>query len=365
VSRSPIRFAPPAVACRAFTLLEVLLALALALLVVSAVGMAINLQMRLLNSGRSEVEQAQLARAILRRIADDLHNAVQYNAPPTSSQSSGSSSSSSASSGGTGGTSSPGSATSLSDLSDDSMSSDDQGSVAASDLSNATTLPAIPGIYGNANQLQIDVSRLPRLDQLQALVATDTPTTTPDRLTDVKNVLYYSAASATGGAPATGSSTTTGNSSATAGSSAVSGDANGLLRREMSRAVAALASQQGQLQSTQGTQEMMAAEVTDLEFMYYDGSDWNNQWDTTQNNGLPMAVQISITLGPVQSASPGPGAGAGRAASSTQNQETQTYLLTVYLPTAQPNTDSSGASTSGTSTSGSSSGGSSTSPGGS
>ena len=363
MSRSSLRFTPPRAACRAFTLLEVILALALALLVVAAVGMAISLQMRLLNSGRSEVEQAQLARAILRRIADDLHNAVQYNAPPTSSQSSGSSSSSSGSSGGTGGTSSPGSATSLSDLSDDSMSSDDQSSVAASDLSNATTLPTIPGIYGNANQLQIDVSRLPRLDQLQALVATDTPTTTPDRLTDVKNVLYYSAASATGGAPTTSSSTTTDDSSPTAGSSTV-GDANGLLRREMSRAVAALASQQGDLQSTQGTQEMMAAEVTDLEFMYYDGSSWNNQWDTTQNNGLPMAVQISITLGPVQSASPAPGAGAGRATSSTQNQETQTYLLTVYLPTAQPNTDSSGTSTSGTSTSGSSSGGSPTSTGG-
>ena len=62
-----------------FTLLEVLLTLGLSGLLMLIVGLAIDLHLRILRTGRAEVEQAQLARAILRRISQDLHNAVQYN----------------------------------------------------------------------------------------------------------------------------------------------------------------------------------------------------------------------------------------------------------------------------------------------
>lgn len=63
---------------RGFTLLELLLALALAALVFMAIAMAIDLHLRSIDVGRTETEEAQLARAILRRMADDLRSAVQY-----------------------------------------------------------------------------------------------------------------------------------------------------------------------------------------------------------------------------------------------------------------------------------------------
>ena len=68
----------------AFTLIEIILSLGLSVLVLMAVGMAINLHLRLLDSGRTKVEEAQLARAILRNIAQDLRNAVPYNAANSS-----------------------------------------------------------------------------------------------------------------------------------------------------------------------------------------------------------------------------------------------------------------------------------------
>ena len=74
----------------------------LAVLVLMAVGMAINLHLRLLDSGRTKVEEAQLARAIFRNIAHDLQNAVPYNGSSSSGNSSGGSSTSGGTSGTTG-----------------------------------------------------------------------------------------------------------------------------------------------------------------------------------------------------------------------------------------------------------------------
>jgi type II secretory pathway pseudopilin PulG len=61
---------------KAFTLLEVILALALATAVVAVLGSTVAVQLRLFQSGRAAVEEAQLARALLRRMADDLRSAV-------------------------------------------------------------------------------------------------------------------------------------------------------------------------------------------------------------------------------------------------------------------------------------------------
>ncbi len=353
---------PPSSPPSGFTLLEVLLTLGLSFLLLVVVALAIDLHLRLLNTGRAEVEQAQLARAILRHIAQDLHNAVQYNAPPssTSSGSGGSSSSGggSASSGGSGSGSSGGGGASGSGLggtgstsstsgtqstggasqlgggssSDDSASSSGQSGSRTSNLADATSLPPVPGLYGNANELQVDVSRLPRLDQMQAILSPDTSTTstlTQSAMSDVKTVLYFLANSAGGG-------------------STLSASGSGLYRREMDRAVASYSSSQGQLLEDPSNQEALAPEVVDLEFQYYDGNEWVSEWDSTENNGLPLAVEISLTITKPQHAA-GLGWLSGGGSSSTDannnNNDTRTYTLLVNIPVAQATTvNSSGTS---------------------
>ena len=61
-----------------FTLLELLLALLLLVALLAAIGLAVGVQLRATDTGRSDVAQAQLARAILRQMADDLRGAIWY-----------------------------------------------------------------------------------------------------------------------------------------------------------------------------------------------------------------------------------------------------------------------------------------------
>ncbi len=59
------------------TLLEVMLALTLTAFVLVSISMAIDLHLRMLDSRRGDVERIQVARAVLKLIADDLRSTVQ------------------------------------------------------------------------------------------------------------------------------------------------------------------------------------------------------------------------------------------------------------------------------------------------
>ncbi len=63
----------------AFTLLEVLLAMGLTAVLLLAISSAISLHLRAFHTGRTDVEQAQLARALLNRLGEDLRSL----APPS------------------------------------------------------------------------------------------------------------------------------------------------------------------------------------------------------------------------------------------------------------------------------------------
>lgn len=69
----------------AFTLLEVILALALSALLLGALAMAIQTSLKATYSGRSDVSEAQLARAALERIGNDLRAAVWIEQPDPAS----------------------------------------------------------------------------------------------------------------------------------------------------------------------------------------------------------------------------------------------------------------------------------------
>src|SRR5262245_3089913 len=78
-------FRIPHSACRpGFTLLEVLLAISISVLVLFLVGSVLYQHLRIMDGTRAEVEQAQLARALLRNIGDDLRNVIKYDPQPVS-----------------------------------------------------------------------------------------------------------------------------------------------------------------------------------------------------------------------------------------------------------------------------------------
>lgn len=341
------------------TLLELLLALALTGVVMMIITMAIQLHLRTLDSRRADVEQSQVARAVLQHIAADIRNAVWYEpldvsgieelaAGGTSSAAQGSepggqaeeetgpeedrSSASQASEPANSPADVPSSAApSSADPSapaDDTSSLDDllgseldgELSESVSDISTSLAPASVPGLYGNQFELQIDCSRLPRVDQYAMPVSSD-PAAAPVVPSDTKTVAYFlrtedvlqETADASGG-----------------------DTANGLVRRELDRAATSFAAQDGSLDSSQYPGQLLAPEVSYLEFRYFDGSSWYTEWDSEQMQGLPVAIEITISIDPTAGRNTEELDVADVRELSTIDTDLYLYRLVVHIPVAKP-----------------------------
>lgn len=335
-----------------FTLLELVLALGLMVVVLGAIALSVDLHLRVAQLGRQRVEEAQLARVILQRIADDIRGAL----PPqsvdvetlsktlagllegveslnledlaagldessgtSSRQTSGSGTSSSASSGqasrsGTSSSTSAGTATEESSESEEEETTETILGVPRS----------VPGLYGGPDWLQVDVSRLPRPDQYHSYAWTQgrQESWQLNRLSEVKTVLY--------GLMLPGSTMSMSHTIITA-------EEWGLYRDEVDRAMGAFASQHNVLDQKVRSAGPLAPEVVWLEFWYFDGSQWYDSWDSDVQGGLPVAVEVIIGLD------------MSRSQQSAQRDQLEytpaeprvLYRTVVYLPVARPATTAS------------------------
>jgi type II secretory pathway pseudopilin PulG len=337
------------------TLLELILAMSLSILVLMAISLAINLHFRALDVRRTNVEEAQVARQALKRIADDLRSVVVHTPPDLSGleaivsstaaqgasaltsalgqQLTGGAPSGSSGGGQTGGgqtgggqgapsggtppTTGPqpgqsgggtgggmavgggasgglsGGATSAagSGVSAGGASGQTTGASAAGETTAAADANIV-GLYGTNIELRIDVSRLPRVDEYEGILSSDGSLSVVDIPSDVKTVTYFILdAEASEAAKAIGAPQGAIKPSAT-------GSGKGLMRSEISRAVAAYAQSTGDLESTYQNARMLADEVVAVQFQYFDGTAWLTEWDSSASGGLPKAVEIVLTLMP-------------------------------------------------------------------
>jgi prepilin-type N-terminal cleavage/methylation domain-containing protein len=318
-----------------FTLLEVLLALMLTALLLVALNMAVDVHFRSLDAGQSRVEEAQLARVLLRRIADDLRGAVVGSSQD--SQQSGQSSSGTNSSGtSASGTSSSGTSTSQSSGTGSSGSSNSGTTSGGSATTQSTTVNTTPGIYGDSSTLRVDVSRLPQVHQLQAVYSANDGNLPPTSFSAVKTVTYL-ANGAQGG-------------SAIAGLSPDIAGQQGLVRCEQDRAMALYEAEHGGGSSTGMNAALLAPEVTGLEFAYYSADNgWLDTWDSSLNGGPPVAVRVTIYIASNKSRNAGskffggPSTQNPSAQNSSQPGTSLAYSLVVSLPVTQ--SQDSGSST--------------------
>jgi len=338
------------------TLLELILAMSLSILVLMAISLAINLHFRALDVRRTNVEEAQVARQALKRIADDLRGVVVHTPPDlsgleaivSSTAAQGASALTSAlgqqltggggSSGGAGGAptgssgggqgapsggtppttggqsvQSPGGtgggmavgggasgglsggATSAAGSGASAGGATGQTTGAAAGSAGETTAAAdagIVGLYGTNIELRIDVSRLPRVDEYEGILSADGSLSVVDIPSDVKTVTYFILdAEASEAAKAIGAPQGAIKPSTT-------GSGKGLMRSEISRAVAAYAQSTGDLESAYQNARMLADEVVAVQFQYFDGTTWLTEWDSSASGGLPKAVEIVLTLMP-------------------------------------------------------------------
>lgn len=350
------------------TLLELILALSLSVIVMALISMAISLNFRMYDLKRSNVEEAQLARSLLRHIADDIRATVQHMPPDLSgldivagnsqlagqvlggsamgalgnatgqgtggqgasnqvgggqnaSQTGGDNSQTGGGGNGTGGAN-PGGGVTNTMAGGSTFGVDPQTQEATSTYGEEQGTKII-GLYGSGTELQLDISRLPRVDQYQTQLSADGINQVVDIPSDMKTVSYYLGSEDGSSVMPSGG-----------GLSGIDVRGRGLYRHTLDRAVSAYALENGNTDGTIGKTDLLADEVIGLQFMYFDGAGWTEEWDSSSMQGLPVAIEITLILGDPEQPQTATTSFNPFGSTSEEEENERYYTLTVNLPTA-------------------------------
>ncbi|MEZ6151299.1 MAG: prepilin-type N-terminal cleavage/methylation domain-containing protein [Pirellulaceae bacterium] len=270
----------------AFTLIELLLSLALIVVATALVGSLMQMFSRNFATRGDDIRREQLARALLSKIADDVRAVIlpqEYDSSVLEQLLGASGGSSAADAqAATDSTSSLAGSTSPTD------SSSTTAPASGGELSTTVTTSLPPGIYGDQYSLIVDVSRIPRPDEYNMQTASMSDPFIADVPGDMKTVTYFIQSPTNMGVDDTLAQFETTNGSS-------SGQASGLVRRQLDRAVTAYAEEMGNTQRLQRTGDLLAPEVVALEFAYFDGVDWLTEWDSSTQS-LPWLVEITLAM---------------------------------------------------------------------
>jgi hypothetical protein len=258
-----------------FTLVELVLATTIAMLLLGALYVAVDMQLRFAQNSRDLVEESTLARALLARIDSDVSQVVGLSDPgrfrlaagadaladPSATSSSTSTPSTTASS-----TTSSTSSTSA------SSSTSSSGSASTTDSGTSTNVVLPLGVLGDSETLHLFVSRFPR--ELYVNPDSDTQPV----VSDLRRISYW--------LPDGQDSTT------------------GLARQEVP-----LVTSDDALQNMppgiegEASSYVIADEVRELNFQYFDGTNWQDSWDSTVAGadgvtpiGSPCAIAVTVGI---------------------------------------------------------------------
>jgi type II secretory pathway pseudopilin PulG len=309
----------------AFTLLEMVLATSIAVLLLAALYVALDLQLSRASDARSLVEQNTLVRSVITVISNDVAPGVAIVDPGrfqgssgSGSGSGGSGTGSSMNGTGTGGTTSSPSTSGTTGASGTTGTS--SSSTSSSSTSSSSGMVYLFTIVGGSDRFSIFITRMPPNQDPNAL-----PGTTPGA-SDVRVVNYWVEPGV------------------------------GLCRQEILQATSDDA-QNPSFDASDPSTTHLAAEVTSMQVQYFDGSDLQDSWDGTQVGsdymtplGPPMALVLTLEITP-------------RNTDPNAENKAKTYRHVISIPGASGSTVSTLSTSSSSSSTGSSStGSSSTSP---
>lgn len=272
-----------------FTLIEVILAIGLVTLLMAALYAAMNVYYTTALESYDEVERAQIARAILRDIARDVRSCTFVEQKTVESDD------------------------------EDDLDGDTTEDTVAPDTSEALGTYT-NGLFGSETDLVLYVSRP---DRDQNYVSAQQVQLATDRSSDMMIIRYLLVQEGGGGL---------------AGQLASEPDASDL--SEPVKGLARMAGDQLGLSNAIATADvdmqlmaskLIAPEVGDLKFEYFDGTGYVTEWDSTVQNAMPLAIAVDLTLRTL----PDPD-------SSQQPEEQPGYLpptthrLVIPIPVAEP-----------------------------
>jgi prepilin-type N-terminal cleavage/methylation domain-containing protein len=224
-----------------FTILEMVLALAIAVVLLWGLYNALNMQVQQAHVGRTALQEATLARSILTRMAADIQsNLGPVNQFLLSNSGTGSSSS-----------------TTTTPTTDNTFSFNN-------------------GVYGQSNVLVLVVSKAPR--ELNLVGANPSDPTQQATVSDLRRISYWIVPG---------------------------DDQNsGLVRQDIPQATSNEIMNVPPTVTDTSTYQVLAPEVKDITLQYFDGLDWQDTWDGTVLGGPnqdtpigpPAAIRITLTF---------------------------------------------------------------------
>lgn len=251
-----------------YTLLEVLLASVVAVVLLGALYSALEVTLVRMDANRNVIVANDLSRAVFNRLTLDLSNAL--GPLPPKSGGDGTTGSAAASPATTAPTSSTTAATTASSGSPSADAAGTTADTATSAAASGVNIPFGAGVVGTDKQLSLFVSRLPTaLTDLDAINATDVALPS-----DLRRVTYYLAS-----------------------------DGTGLARQSKPWVTADGVWNATDPDRANELAEVIAPEVKDATFEYYDGGTWQSSWDGSQTAidgvsliGPPRAIRVVLVL---------------------------------------------------------------------
>lgn len=250
----------------AYTLLEVLLALAISVMLLGAVYSVVGYQLRYAQAGRDLVEKTVLARAVLQRVTGDISTAVTLGDPARfrrqQAQQSGGSGDGNSGAGAAGGAAAG--AAPAAGAAGAAPAAGAAGGTTDGSGGTSSGLQLPLGVIGTPTELHLFLSRVPT----EAFDTGDGAQVT----CDLRRVSYW-----------------------------VPDEAEGLCRMEVRLVTSDDATNTTLPSDVSGYR--FAPEVKQVEFSYFDGSSWLDSWDSTelgQDNvtpkGSPRAIAVKISV---------------------------------------------------------------------
>lgn len=259
-----------------FTLIEVIFAFSIAALLMTTILASIEMYRRVSTAGQREVAEAQLARAIFRLIELDLRS-VAFVPPPGRTtylpEAADDPAASGTGTGDTGTTGTTGSTETTDETAPEEGTLDTTAVLASGQV----------GLYGDFFRLVIHADRPTRSLEMMQLDPLLAVTSVADR----QSIAWFLASADMPGLSA----------EAAAWFSQLSGDprpVQGLARTQGMQAAMKQADELGDLAAIVSATRLIAPEVADVRFRYFDGLAWYTEWDTAAIEKLPNAVEITV-----------------------------------------------------------------------
>lgn len=255
---------------RGFTLLEVLVALGVSLMLMTAVYSSIDLHWRYQTAGRLEMERGQVARAVLQRLALDIRS-VQFVKPRATEEES-----------------------------EEDAEADTNADITVFVDPDEAVLMQSVGVVGTAYRLMLHVSKPLPARALRGMFDEEVDEALLFH-SDQMSVVWF-LADPNGGElealvaarieidPPVGVIPLLTNQA--------DGGPLGLARSEGDRFLLTQAEANGDLTVMADRAEFLAPEINVLLFRYFDGAEWMEEWDSEALGALPLAIEITIGFVP-------------------------------------------------------------------